>query len=518
MTHRAAKLLTTLVLALLALPACASAGSHGDFNGDGRDDAIVGSPGDDQGAVNGAGLVNVIYGSTPNGLNPNHNKVFQAGKGGIKGSPAPNAGYGSVIAVGDFDHDGYDDAAIGIPRAKVGGKDSAGAVNVIYGGPDGLTAGGNQLWTQAKAAVKGDAKAGDLFGTAVATGDFDHDGRDDLAIGTPGDKVGVATGAGAVNVVYGSGAGLTAGGNQRFSQRDGAGAVSAFDDNFGAAVAAGDFDNDGKDDLAIGAPLDGHSMANDPGSVTVFYGTGHGLATAGSQYWRQQSDGIQGLAENPDHFGAALAADDFDADGRDDLAVGVPGEEVNGDATAGAVNVIYGVGPAGLGSSGNQIFTEDTTNIPDETDPGDAFGAALASGHIDTGNGRDLVVGAPGEDVGGHDAAGSIFVIHGNPTNALDKNDAEQWDQDSTGIDDAAEAGDSFGASLAVADLDKQNQDDVIVGIPGETSTALGQGAIEVIYSDAADINSAGDMFIHQGTPGIKNSPVAFDHYGAAVG
>src|SRR5437763_1390710 len=80
------------------------------------------------------------------------------------------------------------------------GHASAGAVNVIYGGPDVLyaTAGpGAQFFTQANINPPVSvAKAGNRFGAALAVGDFDGDDYDDLAIGIPGDAVeGTITGA-----------------------------------------------------------------------------------------------------------------------------------------------------------------------------------------------------------------------------------------------------------------------------------------------------------------------------------
>src|SRR5829696_5923286 len=92
----------------------------------------------------------------------------------------------------DFNGDGFDDLAIGVPAEGVGGAILAGAVNVLYGGADGL-AGTNQLLTQAI------PEPGDLFGLAVAKGDFNADGFTDLAVGAPSEDVGAAGLAGAVN-------------------------------------------------------------------------------------------------------------------------------------------------------------------------------------------------------------------------------------------------------------------------------------------------------------------------------
>jgi FG-GAP repeat len=69
---------------------------------------------------------------------------------------------------------------------------------------------------------------------------------------------------------------------------------------------------------------------------------------------------------------------DFDGDGEDDLAIGVPGEDVGSILDAGAVNVLYG-SSNGLTSSGSQFWHQDKSGIEDTAEQDDAFGAALAS-------------------------------------------------------------------------------------------------------------------------------------------
>ena len=67
---------------------------------------------------------------------------------------------------------------------------------------------------------------------------------------------------------------------------------------------------------------------------------------------------------------------DFNGDGFDDLAVGVPGDDVNGDEDAGSVHVIYGTG-SGLAAAGDQIWHRDRKGINGTTEPGDSFGSRL---------------------------------------------------------------------------------------------------------------------------------------------
>src|SRR5688572_5539795 len=158
--------------------------------------------------------------------------------------PATAAGQ----ARGDFNGDGFDDLALGVPGEDI--RDNAfnnvpdvGAVNVIYGSPTGLSAtyAANQFWHQDASGVFDNNEAYDGFGSSLATGDFNGDGYDDLAIGVPGEDLGLVVDAGAVNILYGSASGLSSAGSQIWHQ-DSAGVqgVSQRTNHFGFALAVGD--------------------------------------------------------------------------------------------------------------------------------------------------------------------------------------------------------------------------------------------------------------------------------------
>ena len=257
-----------------------------------------------------AGAVNVLYGSA-GGLTAVGSQYFTQNSPGVGSSAEDHDFFGSALAAGDFDHDGFADLAVGVPFESFGSIVEAGAVNVLYGSADGLSAAGGPLLTQDTPGVANSAGDDDRFGHALAAGDFDQDGFADLAVGVPGERVGSIDGAGAVNLLYGSAdvGGLTGTGSQFFTQNtSGLGSSAELSDAFGAALAGGDFDHDGADDLVVGVPSESVGSIFDAGAINVVYGSAGGLSGAGSQFFSQETGGVGGIAESSDLFGFALAA------------------------------------------------------------------------------------------------------------------------------------------------------------------------------------------------------------------
>jgi len=215
----------------------------------------------------------------------------------------------------------------------------------------------------------------------AARADFDGDGFVDLAVGIPDEDVEARGGAGAVNVLYGSAAGLTGARAQLFHQ-DLPQLVDRAEigDAFGAALAAGDLNGDGFADLAVGVPGEEYFANPDVGDAIVLRGTAGGLSGAGSGSLTEDF-GNPGANESGDHIGASLAARDFDADGAGDLVVGMPGEDIDKLREAGAVAYNQGL-LDGPNRSESRPLHADSAGVPGASEPGDHFGSVLAPGPL----------------------------------------------------------------------------------------------------------------------------------------
>jgi uncharacterized protein (TIGR03437 family) len=419
------------------------------------------------------------------------NQIWSQGFDGIIGNYEDGDRFGAALAAGDFDGDGWDDLAIGSPFES----GSVGIVNVIYGGPGGLTPDGNQTWEQGVNGIDGNTEQGDAFGFAVAADDFNNDGYDDLAIGAYGED----TGRGIVHIIYGSPEGLTSQGNQTWRQGNNDIRDSAESgDSFGYSLATGDFNGDGFADLAAGAPGEDNSQ----GLVIIIFGSSGGLVSNGNQRWREGDDGLRGGREVFDLFGYSLAAGDFNGDGYDDLAVGTPGEN----NARGTANIIYG-SSGGLTANGNVRRQQGSDGLPDTDQNGDGFAEVMATGDFNNDGFHDLAVAALGE----HTARGSVIVIPGS-SDGLTGADSRLFWQATAGIGgDQREEGDRFGSDLVSGDFNLDGFGDLAIGVRGEDGN---RGLLQVIYGTSSGLNAQGNQVFAQGADGLADAAEVRDDFG----
>lgn len=196
-------------------------------------------------------------------------------------------------------------------------------------------------------------------------------------------------------------------------------------------------------------------------------------------FWHQDSadstGAIDGVAEAFDSFGSALAVGDFDGNGFDDLAVGVPDEAVGSLASAGAVNVIYSASGTGLAMFKNQIWTQGSSQIAGVSEAGDRFGKTLAAGNFTTAtNADDLAIGAPGEAVGEVKNSGAVNIIYGETDNGLTYRNNTIFHYGKNVNPYAAQTDAGFGSTLFVSGYPRladngsgwDSAADLLVGVP----------------------------------------------------
>ncbi len=412
----------------------------------------------------------------------------------------------------------------GLPTRTVAGHRSAGAVDVRR------LDGGNQEVTQAKLALPtGSQVAGARFGAAVLTGDLNGDGRQDLIVGAPGTPGSAHAGPGRVYLLFGTATGITLEGAITLSPPGHAG------DEFGAALAISPrFDLNraatGIRDLWIGAPdrdvngkknagavlrytlnpagnptyrstitqnsalVPGRAEAGDRFGAVLAGGEQNGvmvgvpsedlgrLKDAGTvqrirtgpatdklvkgEDWGQNAPGVPGRAEAGDRYGAALSGSG--------QVVGVPGEDVGAIRDAGAIQT-FGFsfdGDAGLKVVPSRAFTQNSAGVPGLAEAGDRFGAAISEGVFACQDALTAAVGAPGENVGRVQDAGSITLIVEPFHTGVPGQCGSQAFSQGHGLPGKAEAGDRAGAAMGVLKGDladaEDRYDQVQTGVPGE--------------------------------------------------
>lgn len=420
--------------------------------------------------------------------------------------------FATVIASGDFNADGFEDFAFGIPKEDIGAVPDAGAVAVIYGSENGLTAVDNELWYQGVNFLGDNAESGDNFGASLAVGDFNNDTIMDLAIGVPGEDVGVNTDTGIVQVLIGSLSGLVPV-DRRFDQTFFSQSNQPFD-HFGKVLVSGDFDGNGFDDLAIGIPDKDVDAIADAGSVLIARGDLNLVLTPASvMTWSQASSNIGDEAETEDFFGTSLAAGDFNGDDYDDLAIGVPLETYAGIEAAGLVHVLYGT-DQGLTSIDNQLWNQVDTGLLEFAETNDQFGSQLTHGDFDGDGKMELVIGVINEARDGTDQAGIVHVLLGNAPR-LSATGAEIWYRNVPGMIGPAEEDEQWGTALAVGDFNADGASDLVASMPNANIT---RGEVQVVYGKpGVGLTAVGNQIWSQDSPGVGDVGNIADFFGQSL-
>lgn len=509
--------------------------ARGDFNGDGVADLAIGAPGEDlpdlnRGNVADAGVVHVIYGTAANGLVasatglPTTQLLRQPQFSLTLGAEVAESGdrFGSSLAAGDFDGDGFSDLAVGSPNDDASGTTARGRVQVFRGSSAGLatTASatfGPQLFSEF---ANPESSRG---ATSLTWGDFNGDSIGDLAVGSYATDVSRITPTySRVTVLYGSAkVGLTTSGSQQFVGSNFV--AEAVNEELPKALSAGDFNGDGRFDLAIGSPRSHLGNIRLAGVVTVVYGSASGLTDTGRQVWHANVDNVPTVASQADFFGAAVATGTMNGDRFADLAIGIPNETVGTSGTAGAVVMLYGSG-TGLQApaTGNaaQLWTQASSATFGSAEVGDKFGSALASGDFDGNGVKDLAVGVPGEDLTAGTDAGMVNVIYGTSSGLSVTAGTNPIAIVQSSFGEPVEPGDQFGATLSAWNFGRSAQADLAMGAPLEDiGTLVDAGAMFVIYGGTTGLKPATSTVQTwtQDSANVPDAAEAGDQFGSAA-
>jgi hypothetical protein len=328
----------------------------------------------------------------------------------------------------------------------------------------------------------------DAFGISLENiGDLDNDGVQDLAVGAAFDENSTGSGEGAVYILL-----MYINGSVKDNVKIASGENGFYPlglnewDYFGSSISnIGDLDNDGVQDLAVGATQDENSTSNDgAGAVYILFMHTNGsvkdnvkIALGESGFYPMGLDSI-------DYFGSSISnIGDLDNDGVQDLAVGAYNDENSTGNGEGAVYILF-MHINGSVKDNVKIASGENGFDPNGLDAGDGFGFRVSNmGDLDNDGVQDLAVGAAFDENSTGSGEGAVYIllmyingsVKDNVKIALGENGFNP-----NGLD----AGDAFGTGIAnIGDLDNDGIQDLAVGAYNdENSTGNGEGAVYILF------------------------------------
>lgn len=408
--------------------------SAGDVNGDGYEDIIVSS----RSFNNYTGKVWVYYGSSTG---------LETTAAWEKTGQQQSCRYGYDIDGNlDVNNDGYDDILVSAPLWS-GGENQEGIIYLYLGSANGLTT--YPVWY-----TSGNSAAYKLGSNIEGIGDVNGDGYDDIMANVQNYNVDFSY-QDAVFIYYSNGSEFSYTPDLIIKSREQYGMTGR------SAQKAGDLNNDGYDDLALGTKYENPSNYNRYQILDVYFGSSGGLDTTNKMTKRFPT--FTGNFDN-----VRIAGDgDINNDGIDDLIIGETSKNNN-------QGIIYGM----HGSNGSLDTTVDWTVTNDQVLDYFSFSVTMAA-DVNNDGYSDIIVGARNYENNAGINTGAAFAYLGNP-GGIDTTEA--WKT-------IGQKKHSFyGTSVAAADVNGDNCSDVIIGAPNQINTQY-QGAVYVYHG--IDINAS---------------------------
>ena len=379
-------------------------------------------------------------------------------------------GLHGIANMGDIDGDGVNDIAVGAPYDATGGAGN-GAVHIMFMNSGGTVRETVEIDDNTSGITLFD---NDWFGWSVANiGDLDDNGVNDLCVGAFGDN-GQAHPAprnrGSVWILLLDSDGSV---NSAKELQDNTANAPTLrnSDQFGVSCAGiGDLDEDGVEDIAVGAFKDDAGGGTDTGGSNR--GAVHILFMKSNGSIKDTAEINDNTANGPElgngyWFGREVAnIGDVNGDGIDDLAAGTILDPGGGNAR-GAVHIMF---LDRDGSVKETVEIDDTTENGPELDDTDRFGSSIDQiGDIDGNGVNDLVVGAYRDDGTETSNSGSAFILF-MKANGVVKSTVKIDESSVNGPD--LDDNDQFGQAIsAIGDVDGNGVNDFIVGGKDQTDT-----------------------------------------------